>query len=111
MDTAGGENIMAASPAAEARLRLEAQQMRQKPLSYTRGTRDITEFFTSSANLLPSGELVKDEYFTLFEAVGALEVCCSYSDIRDVLPSGSEEVSDILIILEYYLDDQAHSCA
>ena len=26
---------------------------------------------------LKSGQLVKDEYFTLFEAVGALEVCLS----------------------------------
>ncbi|KAF3479833.1 uncharacterized protein GIQ15_06809 [Arthroderma uncinatum] len=34
---------------------------------------NITEKFTSAASALVIGELVKDEYFTLFEAVGALE--------------------------------------
>ncbi|EEQ34004.1 conserved hypothetical protein [Microsporum canis CBS 113480] len=35
---------------------------------------DITEKFTRAASALVTGELVKDEYFTLFEAVGALEL-------------------------------------
>jgi hypothetical protein len=36
--------------------------------------RDITEEFTQAASKLKTGQLVKDEHFTLFEAVGALEV-------------------------------------
>ncbi|KAL4910305.1 hypothetical protein BDW74DRAFT_144836 [Aspergillus multicolor] len=36
--------------------------------------RDITEEFTQAASKLKTGQLVKDEYFTLFEAVGALEI-------------------------------------
>ncbi|KAL4785481.1 Mak10 subunit, NatC N-terminal acetyltransferase-domain-containing protein [Aspergillus varians] len=36
--------------------------------------RDITEKFTQAASTLKTGQLVKDEYFTLFEAVGALEI-------------------------------------
>ncbi|KAI1813327.1 Mak10-domain-containing protein [Poronia punctata] len=36
--------------------------------------RDITNIFLSSAKSLQPGELCKDEYFTLFESVSALEV-------------------------------------
>lgn len=61
---------------AEARLQEEAQRLRKKPISFgTRGVRDVTEDFVAASNQLQPGELVKDEYFTLFEAVGALEVC------------------------------------
>ncbi|CZT18802.1 uncharacterized protein RCC_04646 [Ramularia collo-cygni] len=75
MSINSGEDLAAAASIAEVRLRLEAQQMRQKPASsYTRGTRDITEFFIATSKQLKSGELIKDEYFTLFEAVGALEI-------------------------------------
>lgn len=35
---------------------------------------DITEQFRLAAKALPVGTLVKDEHFTLFESVGALEV-------------------------------------
>lgn len=35
---------------------------------------DLTEQFRSAAKALPVGTLVKDEHFTLFESVGALEV-------------------------------------
>ncbi|KAK4580526.1 N-alpha-acetyltransferase, non-catalitic subunit [Recurvomyces mirabilis] len=35
---------------------------------------DVTEEFAAAAKQLPPGQLVKDEYFTLFEAVGALEI-------------------------------------
>jgi hypothetical protein len=61
--------------AAEARLTREALEMRRKPLSSTRSAKDITMEFTIAAGQLPPGELIKDAYFTLFEAVGALEVC------------------------------------
>lgn len=39
-----------------------------------RFTHDVTEEFAAAAKQLQPGQLVKDEYFTLFEAVGALEV-------------------------------------
>ncbi|KAA8650465.1 hypothetical protein EYZ11_000815 [Aspergillus tanneri] len=42
--------------------------------------RDITEEFTAAASKLNTGQLVKDEYFTLFEAVGALEIMDSKMD-------------------------------
>lgn len=37
-------------------------------------TQDITSEFFFAASGLNTGQLVKDEYFTLFEAVGALEI-------------------------------------
>ncbi|EGC48220.1 amino-acid N-acetyltransferase subunit Mak10 [Histoplasma capsulatum var. duboisii H88] len=36
--------------------------------------KDITAAFTKASSVLNTGQLVKDEFFTLFEAVGALEV-------------------------------------
>ncbi|KAA6410043.1 MAG: amino-acid N-acetyltransferase subunit Mak10 [Lasallia pustulata] len=36
--------------------------------------RDITAEFTQAASALNTGQLVKDDFFTLFEAVGALEI-------------------------------------
>ncbi|KAL1970414.1 hypothetical protein VTN77DRAFT_5575 [Rasamsonia byssochlamydoides] len=42
--------------------------------------RDITEEFTNAASKLRTGQLVKDEFFTLFEAVGALEIMDSKMD-------------------------------
>ncbi|RAL15298.1 N-alpha-acetyltransferase 35, NatC auxiliary subunit [Aspergillus homomorphus CBS 101889] len=42
--------------------------------------RDITDDFTTAASKLRTGQLVKDEYFTLFEAVGALEIMDSKMD-------------------------------
>lgn len=44
------------------------------PPAYTRSIRDVTADFVAASQQLPPGELVKDEFFTLFEAVGALEV-------------------------------------
>lgn len=35
---------------------------------------DITEKFTQASSALDIGQLVKDEYFTLFESIGALEI-------------------------------------
>ena len=51
-----------------------AQEAKQFPSVGRRKTTDITKDFTTAANQLESGQLVKDEFFTLFEAVGALEV-------------------------------------
>ncbi|EQL28365.1 hypothetical protein BDFG_08884 [Blastomyces dermatitidis ATCC 26199] len=36
--------------------------------------KDITAAFTKASSVLNTGQLVKDEFFTLFEAVGALEI-------------------------------------
>ncbi|KAF5847899.1 hypothetical protein GGP41_009083 [Bipolaris sorokiniana] len=38
---------------------------------------DVTEKFTRACNALEVGQLVKDDYFTLFESIGAIEVADS----------------------------------
>ncbi|KAK2766208.1 hypothetical protein FQN54_007724 [Arachnomyces sp. PD_36] len=52
--------------------------------------KDITAEFTEAASALKTGELVKDEYFTLFEAVGALEIMDSKMDSGYLGPSETE---------------------
>jgi hypothetical protein len=51
-----------------------AQETRRTMKFAGRGVSDVTEAFATAAEKLPPGELVKDDFFTLFEAVGALEV-------------------------------------
>ena len=51
-----------------------AQEAKQALSFGSRGVRDITKEFTTASNQLEAGQLVKDKFFTLFEAVGALEV-------------------------------------
>jgi hypothetical protein len=58
---------------AEDRLRQEAMGFRNAYHRRTEPT-DITEEFTTAASKLETGQLVKDEWFTLYESVGALEV-------------------------------------
>ncbi|KAI6893643.1 hypothetical protein KC355_g20769, partial [Hortaea werneckii] len=53
------------------------------------GARDVTEEFAAAANQLKPGQLVKDEYFTLFEAVGALEIMDPKMDSGYVPPNDS----------------------
>ncbi|KAJ5591477.1 uncharacterized protein N7459_001846 [Penicillium hispanicum] len=48
--------------------------------------RDITAEFTAAASKLRMGQLVKDEMFTLFEAVGALEIMDSKMDSGYISP-------------------------
>jgi hypothetical protein len=61
------------SSAAEARLRQEHDTLRNK---FSRRTiRDVTNAFAEASERLRPGDLVIDADFTLFEAVGALEVC------------------------------------
>ncbi|KAJ5823852.1 NatC N(alpha)-terminal acetyltransferase Mak10 subunit [Penicillium robsamsonii] len=48
--------------------------------------RDITDEFTKAAANLNTGQLVKDETFTLFEAVGALEIMDSKMDSGYIAP-------------------------
>ena len=54
------------------RLAQEAKESRS--IGGNRGVTDITEEFTTASNQLEPGHLIKHEFFTLFEAVGALEV-------------------------------------
>ncbi|KAH0537158.1 hypothetical protein FGG08_006028 [Glutinoglossum americanum] len=76
MDTSGEDSI--ATDTAELAI------SNDKPTAVVPGTqrihstevkaRDITPQFTNASSALRTGQLVKDEFFTLFEAVGALEV-------------------------------------
>lgn len=80
MEIAGGSfNAETGTATVTAQLLEDARQMREErrptPASRGRGVHDITEQFTNASKRLQPGELVKDEHFTLFEAVGALEVC------------------------------------
>lgn len=61
---------------ATARITAEEKFMMQRraPTYASRGAQDVTANFVAASKQLKPGELVKDEYFTLFEAVGALEV-------------------------------------
>ncbi|EPE03747.1 mak10 subunit [Ophiostoma piceae UAMH 11346] len=52
---------------------------------------DITARFKAAASTLQPGELVKDGYFTLFEAVGALEIMDPKMDSGCVAPEDAEE--------------------
>ncbi len=56
------------------RLAQEAQEVRKTFDRPRQSFRDITKDFISASEQLEAGQLVKDEWFTLFEAVGALEV-------------------------------------
>ncbi|KAL8912645.1 MAG: hypothetical protein Q9171_002370 [Xanthocarpia ochracea] len=47
---------------------------RQSTTGYTQDVQDISTTFKNAASVLDTGQLVKDPYFTLFEAVGALEI-------------------------------------
>ncbi|KAK1029558.1 N-alpha-acetyltransferase, non-catalitic subunit, partial [Friedmanniomyces endolithicus] len=57
----------------------------------SRGIRDVTQEFAAAAKLLQPGQLVKDEYFTLFEAVGALEIMDPKMDSGYVPPGDTLE--------------------
>ncbi|KAF2118729.1 amino-acid N-acetyltransferas-like protein subunit Mak10 [Lophiotrema nucula] len=52
---------------------LPLRQAMKPPLAEPK-TYDITEKFTKACSALEVGQLVKDEYFTLFESIGALEI-------------------------------------
>ncbi|KAJ5912965.1 hypothetical protein N7504_001848 [Penicillium tannophilum] len=52
--------------------------------------RDITAEFTEAASKLRTGQLVKDETFTLFEAVGALEIMDSKMDSGYIAPGENQ---------------------
>ncbi|KAH8726101.1 amino-acid N-acetyltransferase-like protein subunit Mak10 [Phaeosphaeriaceae sp. PMI808] len=68
---ASGSN--AAQPSTPADLPLR-QPLRKSQTAYGPIIHDITEKFTRASQALKVGQLVKDEYFTLFESIGALEI-------------------------------------
>nr|OQO31272.1 hypothetical protein B0A51_01026 [Rachicladosporium sp. CCFEE 5018] len=74
---------------AAARLAEEAKAFRP---SYQRKPEDVTAAFARASKALPPGELVKDEFFTLFEAVAALEIMDPKMDSGVILPGESEDL-------------------
>ncbi|KAF2731433.1 Mak10-domain-containing protein [Polyplosphaeria fusca] len=50
------------------------QQLKHQPAAPQARVHDITEKFTKASSALNVGQLVKDEFFTLFESIGALEI-------------------------------------
>ncbi|CAO2648320.1 Nn.00g075870.m01.CDS01 [Neocucurbitaria sp. VM-36] len=50
------------------------QSLRQPPGSIAPRIHDITDKFTKACSALEVGQLVKDDYFTLFESIGAIEI-------------------------------------
>ncbi|RMY26747.1 hypothetical protein D0866_10645 [Hortaea werneckii] len=73
----------------ETAVRLLEQEAKEAMSFGQRGARDVTEEFAAAANQLKPGQLVKDEYFTLFEAVGALEIMDPKMDSGYVPPNDS----------------------
>ncbi|KAL5121539.1 N-alpha-acetyltransferase, non-catalitic subunit [Pleosporales sp. CAS-2024a] len=65
-----GSNAQTSTPAdLPLRQSLKTSQNAHQPKLH-----DITEKFTKASNALNVGQLVKDEYFTLFESIGAIEI-------------------------------------
>ncbi|KAK5285522.1 N-alpha-acetyltransferase, non-catalitic subunit [Cryomyces antarcticus] len=59
--------------------------------------RDITVEFFGASNALRTGQLIKDEYFTMFESVGAIEVMDPKMDSGYVEPGDTlEDDYDVL---------------
>ncbi|KAL8881687.1 MAG: hypothetical protein Q9198_001159 [Flavoplaca austrocitrina] len=56
--------------------------LRQTTVDEQQNVEDISTAFRNAASVLNTGQLVKDPYFTLFEAVGALEVLRTRGDVE-----------------------------
>ncbi|KAF2207771.1 hypothetical protein CERZMDRAFT_71287 [Cercospora zeae-maydis SCOH1-5] len=89
--------VAESASAATARLIEEAQDMmnqqQRRPSAFVghRSVQDVTANFISAAGQLEAGELIKVEYFTLFEAVGALEIMDPKMDSGFVEPTDTFE--------------------
>ncbi|KAK5172750.1 N-alpha-acetyltransferase, non-catalitic subunit [Saxophila tyrrhenica] len=70
------------------RLHQEAEEAKRV---WTPRVKDITQDFTTASNKLEGGQLVKDEWFTLFESVGALEIMDPKMDSGYVPPDDTFE--------------------
>ncbi|GIZ37087.1 hypothetical protein CKM354_000055000 [Cercospora kikuchii] len=75
----------------EAQAMMEQQQRRPSAFVSHRSVQDVTANFIAASGQLKAGELVKDEYFTLFEAVGALEIMDPKMDSGFVEPTDTFE--------------------
>lgn len=79
------------------RLAAEAKSMlpsiNQQPTYPNTGPRDITAVFAHHTASLEPGQLIKDEFFTLFEAVGALEIMDPKMD-SGFIPKGNSFDAD-----------------
>ncbi|KXT13749.1 hypothetical protein AC579_10081 [Pseudocercospora musae] len=86
------EDISNATGAAT-RILQEANEMRQERQQHVPQRRilDITDHFIDASRRLKPGELIKDECFTLFEAVGALEIMDDKMDSGYVPPGDTFE--------------------
>jgi hypothetical protein len=84
--------------AARARILQEARGF--TPLQ-RRAVQDVTEQFAAASRQLQPGQLVKDEAFTLFEAVGALEVGILRADQCKFDESA---FSSMAITIDHFLD-------
>ncbi|KAI9738563.1 MAG: hypothetical protein M1834_008067 [Cirrosporium novae-zelandiae] len=87
-----------------------------KPQPRLRNTRDITKEFLEAASTLKTGQLIKDESFTLFESVSALEIMDpkmdsgflepgelledDYDILRQLLPEEVVGIMDQMLCLE-----------
>ncbi|PGH18870.1 hypothetical protein AJ79_00286 [Helicocarpus griseus UAMH5409] len=67
-------------------------------------TDDVTTSFTKASSALNTGQLVKDEYFTLFEAVGALEIMDGKMDSGYLAPG--ETLDDDYDVLRKLLPEE-----
>ncbi|KAL9040206.1 MAG: hypothetical protein Q9180_002051 [Flavoplaca navasiana] len=56
--------------------------LRKRTVDDQQNVEDISTAFRNAASILNTGQLVKDPYFTLFEAVGALEVLRNRGDVE-----------------------------
>ncbi|KAF7942693.1 uncharacterized protein EAE97_006147 [Botrytis byssoidea] len=68
-------------------------ELRPAPKLYSKGVKitDITQIFTNAAHQLEVGDLVKDPFFTLFEAVAALEIMDPKMDSGYLAPGETME--------------------
>ncbi|KAF7960005.1 hypothetical protein EAE96_001606 [Botrytis aclada] len=68
-------------------------ELRPAPKLYSKGVKitDITQIFTDAAHQLEVGDLVKDPFFTLFEAVAALEIMDPKMDSGYLAPGETME--------------------
>ncbi|KAH4132658.1 hypothetical protein HBH47_011080 [Parastagonospora nodorum] len=84
---ASGSNAQASTPA-DLPLR---QSLRKSQSAYEPRLHDITEKFTKASKALNVGQLIKDECFTLFESIGALEIMDAKMDSGFLQPGETLE--------------------
>ncbi|KAF2268902.1 amino-acid N-acetyltransferas-like protein subunit Mak10 [Lojkania enalia] len=76
--------------ASSASIGLPLRQAMKQPVAEIK-IHDITDKFTRACSALEVGQLVKDEYFTLFESIGALEIMDPKMDSGFLQPGEASE--------------------